>query len=114
VTAFGLHLAGLALGGFGPGNVLEIVSEPQASGTLLDVELITLSAFCLIGVGVLVVRRRGAGRPLRRSAALLVDSFAFGLLMIAALSSPARSRARHSRRSAERRSSSSGSPPPRS
>jgi signal transduction histidine kinase len=85
VTAFGLHLVGMALGGFGPGNVLEIVSEPQASGTLLDVELITLSAFCLIGVGVLAVRRRGAGRPLRRWAALLVDSFAFGLVMIAAL-----------------------------
>jgi signal transduction histidine kinase len=85
VVAFGVHLVGLTLGGFGPGNVLEIVSEPQASGTLLDVELITLSAFCLIGVGVLAVRRRGAGRPLRRSAALLVDSFAFGLVMIAAL-----------------------------
>jgi signal transduction histidine kinase len=85
VTAFGLHLAGMALGGLGPDNVLEIVSEPGASGTLLDVELVTLSAFCLIGVGVLAARRRGAGRPLRRSAALLVDSFALGLVMIAAL-----------------------------
>jgi signal transduction histidine kinase len=83
--AFGLHLVGLALGGFGPDNVLEIVSAPQVSGRLLDAELYTLSAFCVIGVGVLAARRRGAGRPLRRSAALLVDSFAFGLVMIAAL-----------------------------
>jgi signal transduction histidine kinase len=83
--AFGLHLVGMAFGGFGADNIVEAVSEPGISGTLLDVELITLSAFCLIGVGVLAVRRRGAGRPLRRSAALLVDSFAFGLVMIAAL-----------------------------
>jgi signal transduction histidine kinase len=85
VTAFGLHLVGMAFGGFGPHNVVEVVSEPGVSGTLLDVELLVLSAFCLIGVGVLAVRRRDAGRPLRRSAALLVDSFALGLVMIAAL-----------------------------
>jgi signal transduction histidine kinase len=75
----------MALGGFGPDNLLEIVSEPGAAGTLLDVQLVAISAFCLIGVGVLAVRRRGAGRPLRRSVALLVDAFAFGLVMIAAL-----------------------------
>jgi signal transduction histidine kinase len=75
----------MALGGFGPDNLLEIVSEPGAAGTLLDVQLVAISAFCLIGVGVLAVRRRGAGRPLRRSVALLVDSFALGLVMIAAL-----------------------------
>ena len=85
VTAFGIHLVGMAFGGFGPDNVFEVVSEPSISGTLLDVELLVLSAFCLIGVGVLAVRRRDAGRPLRRSAALLVDSFALGLVMIAAL-----------------------------
>jgi signal transduction histidine kinase len=85
VTAFGLHLVGMAFGGFGPHNVVEVASEPGLSGTLLDVELLVLSAFCLIGVGVLAVRRRDAGRPLRRSAALLVDAFALGLVMIAAL-----------------------------
>jgi signal transduction histidine kinase len=85
VAAFGLELVGMALGGFGPDNLLEIVSEPGAAGTLLDVQLVAISAFCLIGVGVLAVRRRGAGRPLRRSVALLVDAFAFGLVMIAAL-----------------------------
>jgi signal transduction histidine kinase len=85
LAAFGLELVGMALGGFGPDNLLEIVSEPGAAGTLLDVQLVAISAFCLIGVGVLAVRRRGAGRPLRRSVALLVDAFAFGLVMISAL-----------------------------
>jgi signal transduction histidine kinase len=85
VAAFGLELIGMMLGGYGPDNVLEVVSEPGAAGTLLDVQLLTISAFCLIGVGVLVARRRSAGRPLRRSVGLLVDAFALGLVMIAAL-----------------------------
>jgi signal transduction histidine kinase len=85
LVAFGLQLVGLALGGYGPDNLLSIVSEPGAAETLLRVQLVALSALCLAGVGVLVVRRRGAGRPLRRSFALLVDSFALGLVMIAAL-----------------------------
>jgi signal transduction histidine kinase len=82
-TAFGLEIVGLMLGGYGPDNLLEVVSEPDAVATLLDVQLVTISAFCLIGVVVLASRRRGAGRPLRRSVALLVDSFALGLVMIA-------------------------------
>jgi signal transduction histidine kinase len=85
LAAFGLELIAMALGGFGPDNLLEVVTEPGAAGTLQDVQLVAISAFCLIGVGVLAARRRGAGRPLRRSAALLVDSFALGLVMIAAL-----------------------------
>jgi signal transduction histidine kinase len=84
-AAFGAELIGMALGGFGPDNLLEVVSEPGAAGTLLDIQLLAISAFCLIGVGVLVARRRSAGRPLRRSAALLVDSFGLALVMIAAL-----------------------------
>jgi signal transduction histidine kinase len=84
-VAFGLQLVGLALGGYGPDNLLSIVSEPGAAETLLRVQLVALSALCLAGVGVLAVRRRGAGRPLRRSFALLVDSFALGLVMIAVL-----------------------------
>jgi signal transduction histidine kinase len=84
-TAFGLQLVGMALGGFGPDNLLAVVSEPAAAATLLDVQLVAISAFCLTGVGVLVARRRGEGRPLRRWAALLVDSFALGLVMIAVL-----------------------------
>jgi signal transduction histidine kinase len=85
VVAFGLQLVGMALGSYGPDNLLNIVSEPGAAETLLRVQLVALSALCLAGVGVLAVRRRGAGRPLRRSVALLVDSFALGLVMIAVL-----------------------------
>jgi signal transduction histidine kinase len=84
-VAFGLEVVVMGLGGFGPDNLLEVVSEPGASGTLQDVQLIAISALCLVGVGVLVARRRGSGRPLRRSVALLVDSFGLGLVMIAAL-----------------------------
>jgi signal transduction histidine kinase len=84
-VAFGMELVVMALGGFGPDNLLEVVSEPDASGTLQKVQLVVLSAFCLIGVGVLAARRRATGRPLRRSASLLVDAFALGLVMIAAL-----------------------------
>jgi signal transduction histidine kinase len=84
-TALGLQLVGLLLGGFGPDNLLEIVSAPGVAETLLRVQLVGISALVLIGVGVLVARRRGSGRPLRRSAELLVDCFALGLVMLAVL-----------------------------
>jgi signal transduction histidine kinase len=86
VVAFGVQLVGIVLGSYGPDNLLSIVSEPSAAAeTLLRVQLVALSALCLAGVGVLAARRRGAGRPLRRSVALLVDSFAVGLVAIAVL-----------------------------
>jgi signal transduction histidine kinase len=49
------------------------------------VQLLTVSAISLCGVGVLAVRRRRSGRPLRRASALLVDAFGLALIMIAAL-----------------------------
>jgi hypothetical protein len=61
-VAFGVHVVGMAFGGFGPDNILEVVSQPGVAGTLLDVELITLSAFCLIGVCARRARRRRSGR----------------------------------------------------
>jgi signal transduction histidine kinase len=85
VTAFGLELVGMALGGYGPDNLLEVVAQAGVAQTLLDGQLVALSVFCVIGVGVLGARRRGTGPPLRRSLALLVDAFAFGLVMIAVL-----------------------------
>jgi signal transduction histidine kinase len=84
-AAFGLQLVGMALGGFGPDNLLEVVSEPDAAYTLLRVQLGVLSACMLAGVGLLVLRRRASGRPLRRSLDLLVDSFALALVMLAVL-----------------------------
>ena len=44
-----------------------------------------ISVVSLTGIGVLFVRRRSRGRPLRRSLVLLVNSFALGLVMIAFL-----------------------------
>jgi signal transduction histidine kinase len=50
-----------------------------------DVQLLSLSACCLVGLGVLVGRRRRFGRPRRRSLAFVIDSFAIALVMIAVL-----------------------------
>ncbi len=44
-----------------------------------------MAALALIGIALLAARRRRLGRPLRRWVSLLVDSFALGLVMIAAL-----------------------------
>jgi signal transduction histidine kinase len=84
-VAFGLQLVGLALDGFGPDNVFALTSEPDSAYSLLRIQLLALSALSVIGVVVLALRRRGSGPPLRRSLALLVDSFALGLLMFAFL-----------------------------
>jgi signal transduction histidine kinase len=84
-TAFGVHLLGMMLGGFGPDNLFEVVARGGASHRLEQVELVVISALCLTGVVLLAFRRRDAGRPLRRSLALLVDSFALALVMIAFL-----------------------------
>jgi signal transduction histidine kinase len=86
VAAIGLQPVKMAVSGdFGPLNLLSISLQPDAAQAVERVQLLSISAFCLTGIGVLAVRRRRAGRPLRRSLALLVDSFALGLLMIAVL-----------------------------
>jgi signal transduction histidine kinase len=85
VVALAAQLVGLMLGGFGPDNVFALTSMPDAANWLLRVQLVTLSGLMLAGVGVLAVRRRAAGRPLRRSLALLIDSFALVLVMVAVL-----------------------------
>ena len=70
---------------FGPNNLLEVSANPDAALLTLRVALLTMSAFCLAGVAVLLLRRRGRGRPVRRSRVLIVDAFALGLVMIACL-----------------------------
>jgi signal transduction histidine kinase len=84
-TAIGLQLARMALGGFGPLNLLEIHQNLPLVIDLTRVQLVAISAACLWGVGVLALRRRHGGRPLRRPIALLVDSFALALVMLAFL-----------------------------
>ena len=84
-VAVGLQLVKMLLGGVGPDNLVAVVTEPAAANTVQDAQLIALSALCLVGLALLAARRRGSGRPLRRSVGLLVDSFALGLVAIAAL-----------------------------
>src|SRR5437867_2619076 len=83
--AIGLELVGMVIGGFGPHNLLEVTSQPDAAQTLQHAQLLGLSALSLAGIGVLAARRRRTGRPLRRSLSLLTDSFALGLVMIPVL-----------------------------
>jgi signal transduction histidine kinase len=84
-AAIGLQLVKLSLGVFGPHALLEVAARPHLATIVEHVQLLSLSAFCLAAVGVLAVRRRNAGRPRRRSLALLIDAFALGLVMIAVL-----------------------------
>jgi signal transduction histidine kinase len=83
-AAIGLGLVRMMLGGAGPGNLIEVVSAPDAVVPVRNAQLLAVSGLCLAGIGVLAARRWGGHRP-RRPRGLLVDSFALGLLMIAAL-----------------------------
>jgi signal transduction histidine kinase len=84
-SALGLQLVKLSLGAPGLDTLLEISARPDAAAVVEKVQLLSLSACCLVGVGVLAARRRSAGRPRRHSLALLIDSFAVGLVLIAVL-----------------------------
>jgi len=84
VVALGLQLVGMALGGFGPDNLLEITARPGTASDLLTFQLYVLGALCVAAIPVLLVGRR-ARRIHGRAPSLLVDSFALGLLMLAFL-----------------------------
>jgi signal transduction histidine kinase len=83
--AFVLQLVAMLLGGFAPDNVIAVAAEPEAAYQLLRGQLVAISACCIGGIVLLGARRWRHGRPRRRSRALLVDSFALGLVMIAVL-----------------------------
>ena len=85
VTAVGLELIRMYVGDFGPHNLLEGDANPGVAEAVRKIQLTLVSVSCLTGVGVLALRRWRAGRPLRRSLALLVDAFALALVMIAFL-----------------------------
>jgi signal transduction histidine kinase len=85
LTAFAAQLVGMALGGFGPDNLLEVVHEPDSAYSLLRGQLVVLSVCFLAGIAILALRRREGSRPLRRRLALLVDAFALALAMLAVL-----------------------------
>jgi signal transduction histidine kinase len=83
-AAVGLQLVKMSLGVFGPHNLLEISAQPDVADTVQRVQLLSIAAMCLTGIGVLAARRQRGGRS-RRSLTLLIDSFALGLVMIALL-----------------------------
>jgi signal transduction histidine kinase len=85
VAAIVLQLIRMSFGGFGPHNLLEAWPDESSALLSLRVSLLTMSTFCLAGVGVLLLRRWSAERPQRRSRLLVVDAFAVGLVMIACL-----------------------------
>jgi hypothetical protein len=79
------QVASMMLGGPPPDNLIAFANAPGLVETIAHIQLWTLSAVALAGVGLLVVRRRRDGAPARRSVALLIDSFALGLVMMALL-----------------------------
>ena len=85
VSSVGLQLVKMMLGGVEAKNLLEVTAQAKLVAHIERFQLLSLSAILIAGVGVLVARRRRFGRPRRRSIALLIDSFALGLVMAAAL-----------------------------
>src|SRR5919199_2209247 len=83
VASVGLALVRMLLDGVGPGNLLAAVEHTESAEVVRRLQAVALSALALTAIGVLAARRRGAGRPLRRSRELLVYSFALALVMIA-------------------------------
>jgi signal transduction histidine kinase len=84
-AAVGLQLAKMLLGAGETTNALSLADESGAAQTVEYAELLGLSALSLTGLAMLAVRRRTSIRPPRRSIALLIDSFALALVMVAAL-----------------------------
>jgi signal transduction histidine kinase len=84
-AAIGLQLVKTSFGAFGTHSLIEVSAQPEVVRVAQHVQLLSLSALCLAGVAVLVTRRGLGGRQRRRSLALLIDSFALGLVMIAVL-----------------------------
>jgi signal transduction histidine kinase len=84
-AAVGLQLAKMALGEFGPANLLAGWTHPDASAAVQQVQLVSLSTTLAFGACVLAIRRQHEGRSRRRSLGLLLASFALGLVLCAAL-----------------------------
>jgi len=82
-AALGFQLVRMLLDDFGPGNLLGISARPGPAGLVHGLQVVLLSALALLGIAVLLAGKRGAGRPLRRSRGLLVDSFALALVTLA-------------------------------
>ena len=85
LAAIGLQLAQDAARRLRPAQSARVSHAPGRGADGGDRFSSSAQRVCLVGVGVLAARRRRAGRPLRRSVALVIDSFALGLVMLAVL-----------------------------
>jgi signal transduction histidine kinase len=83
VIAIVLELVRMAIGDYGPHNLLGFAPHPGGFDVVRKVQLLVLSGCCLAGLGILIARRRREGPPLRRSLTVLIDAFGLGLVMIA-------------------------------
>jgi signal transduction histidine kinase len=71
--------------GADPTSLLALRVNPAAADAVEQFQLSLISALLLLGGVLLFVRRRQAGKPRRRPAALLVDAFGLALVMLALL-----------------------------
>ncbi len=86
VAAVGLQVVILMLGGFDDRHLLTVAQRQIAAETVQNVQLLTLSALALIGVGLLWRRWWALPRwQRRRPAQILINCFSLSLVMLAAL-----------------------------
>ena len=86
LAALGMQLVVLMLGGFDTRHLLSVVPAPDLAEAVQNVQLVLLSALCVAGAVVVLLRRRRLG-PMqrRRPTQLLIDSFGLCLVMVAVL-----------------------------
>jgi len=85
LAVVGGSLLVLALGGFDRRSLLALTSDVGLAEAVQNAQLLILAGVCLVGVLLLVRRKRAAAQAPRRLLALLVDSFSLGLITFAAL-----------------------------
>jgi hypothetical protein len=86
LAAVGLQVVILMLGGFNDLHLLTVVQRPTAAEAVQNVQLLTLRALALIGVGLLWWRWRSLPRwQRRRPAQIVINCFSLSLVMLAAL-----------------------------
>jgi signal transduction histidine kinase len=86
VAAVGLQVVILMLGGFNDLHLLTVVKRETAAEAVQNVQLLTLSALAVIGVGLLWRRWRSLPRwQRRRPAQILINCFSLSLVMLAVL-----------------------------
>jgi signal transduction histidine kinase len=86
VAAVGLQVVILMLGGFNDLHLLTVVKRETAAEAVQNVQLLTLSALAVIGVGLLWWRWQSLPRwQRRRPAQILINCFSLSLVMLAVL-----------------------------